>query len=114
MAEYSCLPARNLHLVPENIADRVATFTEPLAAACKVLDQIHVQPTDRVVILGDGKLGLLVAQVLDLTGCHLTVVGRHEAKLAILAALIWWLNAPDGPKAFRPHGGWCAPRGRWF
>ena len=65
--------------------DRAAVFVEPLAAACQVLEQVHVRPTDRVVVVGDGKLGLLAAQVLALTGCDLTVVGRHEEKLAILA-----------------------------
>jgi threonine dehydrogenase-like Zn-dependent dehydrogenase len=84
LAEYFCLPAGNLHLVPDGMPDGAAVFTEPLAAACEVLEQVHVRPTDRVVVLGDGKLGLLVAQVLALTGCDLTVVGRHEEKLATL------------------------------
>jgi threonine dehydrogenase-like Zn-dependent dehydrogenase len=61
-------------------------FVEPLAAACRITDQVHLKPTDRVVVLGDGKLGLLVAQVLALTGCELLVVGRHPEKLDILAA----------------------------
>jgi threonine dehydrogenase-like Zn-dependent dehydrogenase len=86
MAEQFCLPARNLHPVPDNVPDRVAVFTEPLAAACEVLEQVHIQPTHRVVVLGDGKLGLLVAQVLALTGCDLIAVGRHPEKLAILEA----------------------------
>ncbi len=86
LADYFCLPARNLHLLPDGISDEMAVFTELLAAACEVLDQVHVQPTHRAVVLGDGKLGLLVAQVLALTGCDLTVVGRHQEKLAILAA----------------------------
>ncbi len=86
LAEFLCLPARNLHRVPAGLPDEAAVFTEPLAAACQVLYQVHVQPTDRVLVLGDGKLGLLVAQVLALTGCDLTAVGRHEDKLAILAA----------------------------
>jgi len=86
LAEFFCLPAGNLHRVPEGMPDNVAVFTEPLAAACQVLRQVHVRPTDRVIVLGDGKLGLLVAQVLALTGCDLTAVGRHEEKLAILAA----------------------------
>jgi threonine dehydrogenase-like Zn-dependent dehydrogenase len=86
LAEYLVLPERNLHLVPAALADEAAVFVEPLAAACQILDQIHLHPTDRVIVLGDGKLGLLVAQVLALTGCDLTVVGRHEDKLAILAA----------------------------
>jgi threonine dehydrogenase-like Zn-dependent dehydrogenase len=85
LAESFCLPAGNLHLVPEGIPDEAAVFTEPLAAACEILQQVHIRPTDRVVVLGDGKLGLLVAQVLALTGCDLTVVGRHREKLAIVA-----------------------------
>jgi threonine dehydrogenase-like Zn-dependent dehydrogenase len=85
LAEYFCLPTRNLHLVPGGIPDHIAVFTEPLAAACEIVEQVHVRPTDRVVVLGDGKLGLLVAQVLALTGCELLVLGRHEAKLAILS-----------------------------
>lgn len=86
LAHYFCLPATNLHPVPDDLPDEMAVFTEPLAAACEVLNQVHVRPTDRVIVLGDGKLGLLVAQVLALTGCDLTVVGRHDSKLAILAA----------------------------
>jgi threonine dehydrogenase-like Zn-dependent dehydrogenase len=84
LAEYFCLPAGNLHLVPDGIPDEAAVFAEPLAAACEVLEQVHVRPTDRVIVLGDGKLGLLVAQVLALTGCDLTVMGRHQGKLAML------------------------------
>jgi len=85
LAEFFCLPVANLHPVPAAVPDRAAVFVEPLAAACRLLEQIHVRPTDRAVVVGDGKLGLLAAQVLALTGCDLTVVGRHEQKLAILA-----------------------------
>jgi threonine dehydrogenase-like Zn-dependent dehydrogenase len=84
-AEYLTLPIRNLHPVPAPLPDEIAVFTEPLAAACEVLHQVHVHPTDRVIVLGDGKLGLLCAQVLALTGCDLTAVGHHEEKLDILA-----------------------------
>jgi threonine dehydrogenase-like Zn-dependent dehydrogenase len=86
LADYFCLPVRNLYAVPGTISSREALFAEPLAAACEILEQIHVRPTDRVVVLGDGKLGLLVAQVLALTGCELTTIGRHKAKLDLLAA----------------------------
>jgi alcohol dehydrogenase len=86
LADSFCLPVRNLFAVPDEISDSTALFTEPLAAACDILQQIHIRPTDRVVVLGDGKLGLLVAQVLALTGCELTAIGRHKTKLAILAA----------------------------
>ena len=83
-AEYLTLPAENLHPVPDGVSDDEAVFVEPLAAALEILEQVHVRPTDRVVVLGDGKLGLLVAQVLSLTGCHLTALGRHRSKLSIL------------------------------
>ena len=83
-AEYLTLPIRNLLPVPDSLPDEVAVFTEPLAAACEILQQVHVRPTDRAIVLGDGKLGLLCAQVLTLTGCDLTVVGHHQEKLDIL------------------------------
>ncbi len=85
LAEYFSLPRANLHRVPDTISDEDAVFVEPLAAACRILEQVHVGPSQRVVVLGDGKLGLLVAQVLALTGSRLLVVGRHPEKLAILA-----------------------------
>lgn len=86
LAEYFCLPARNVHVLPAGIPNEAAVFTEPLAAACQILEQVQVGRDDRVVVLGDGKLGLLVAQVLALTGCDLMAVGRHREKLEILAA----------------------------
>lgn len=83
-AEYLSLPLRNLHRVPDNLSDEGAVFTEPLAAALEILEQIHLRPTDRVVVLGDGKLGLLVAQVLA-PAADVTAIGRHHEKLDILA-----------------------------
>jgi threonine dehydrogenase-like Zn-dependent dehydrogenase len=85
LADAFCLPASNLHMLPGDLPDEAAVFTEPLAAACQVLEQVHIRPTDRVLVLGDGKLGLLVAQVVALTGCDLVAIGRHPEKLAILA-----------------------------
>ena len=84
-AEYLALPVENLHAVPENVSAAEAVFTEPLAAALDVQEQIRVAPSDRVVLVGDGKLGQLVAQTLALTGCDLTVLGRHESKLRPLS-----------------------------
>ena len=86
LADYVCVPARNLHPLPDALPDEAAVFVEPLAAACEILKQVPIRPTDRVVVLGDGKLGLLIAQVLALTGCALTAVGRHREKLDLLAA----------------------------
>ncbi|MGB3205225.1 MAG: alcohol dehydrogenase catalytic domain-containing protein [Crinalium sp.] len=84
-AEYLTLPIKNLHRVPECITTEKATFTEPLAAALEIQQQVQVRPEDRVLVVGDGKLGQLVAQTLALTGCDLLVVGRHQEKLANLA-----------------------------
>lgn len=84
LAEYLTLPTRNLHRVPDAVSDAQAVFAEPLAAACEITDRVHIRPTDRVGVIGDGKLGLLCAQVLHLTGCDLLAVGRHADKLMIL------------------------------
>ncbi len=83
-AEFLTLPTHNLHRVPDDVSDRQAVMVEPLAAACEITDRLHIRPTDRVCVLGDGKLGLLVAQVLTLTGCGLTSVGHNIDKLTIL------------------------------
>ena len=83
-APYLTLPVANLHLVPPEIRDEQAVFVEPLAAALEILEQVQVKPTHKVVVLGDGKLGLLVAQVLSLAGCEPLTVGRHPHKLEIL------------------------------
>ena len=84
-ADYLTLPIENLHPLPDAVTDDQAVFVEPLAAACEIAQQIHIRPTDRVVVIGDGKLGLLCAQVLQLTGCHLEALGRHADKLDVLA-----------------------------
>lgn len=84
-ADYVMLPISNLHQVPDFLYDEQAVFTEPLAAALEILEQVHVTPSSRVYVLGDGRLGLLIAQVLASTQCNLTVIGRHPVKLAILA-----------------------------
>ena len=85
LADFFALPTHLLYTVPENVSDEQAVFVEPLAAALEITDRVHVRPTDRVVVLGDGKLGQLIAQVLQLTGCDLLVLGRHENKLGLLA-----------------------------
>jgi len=85
-AEYVTLPLANLHEVPPSVPDESAVFTEPLAAAIEILQQIHVRPDDRVLLVGAGRLGQLVAQVLSLTGARLHVVARHEHQRALLHA----------------------------
>jgi threonine dehydrogenase-like Zn-dependent dehydrogenase len=84
-AEYVNVPIANLHTVPAGVSDEVAVFVEPLAAAFEVLEQVHVMPNQNCVVLGDGKLGLLVAQVLRQAGAQVLVVGHHPKHLEILA-----------------------------
>ena len=80
------LPIRNLHAVPDSLADEAAVFVEPTAAALEIQQQVSVSPADRVVVIGAGKLGHLVAQTLAVTGCSLLVAGRSPRPLALLAA----------------------------
>jgi len=83
-AECVSVPLANLHVVPESVSDEEAVFTEPLAAAFEILDQIQINPGDDILVLGDGKLGSLCAQVLRLASAHVTVLGKHEEKLKLL------------------------------
>lgn len=85
MAEYVVLPVSNLVVVPETLANEKAVFTEPLAAALEILEQIKIEPSYHVLVIGDGKLGLLVSMVLRLTGCDLTLVGKHRRKMGVFA-----------------------------
>jgi alcohol dehydrogenase len=87
MAEQFSLPIACLHEVPSGLPDTAAVFTEPLAAALEILERAHVRPTERVAIVGDGKLGLLCAQVLRLPGCEVVVAGHHAERWELLRAL---------------------------
>lgn len=84
MADCVSLPIANLYEVPDTVADEQAVFAEPLAAALEIVERCHIRPTERAIVVGDGKLGLLVAQVLRLTGCELQVLGRHPERWAVL------------------------------
>lgn len=84
-AEYTTLPLRNLHRVPASVPDEMAVFTEPLAAALEIQEQVSIRPTDRVLLIGAGRLGQLIAQTLALTGCDLRVVARHAHQQKLLA-----------------------------
>ncbi|MFQ6114728.1 MAG: alcohol dehydrogenase catalytic domain-containing protein, partial [bacterium] len=90
-AEYVTLPIENLHFIPDSIADKYAVFVEPLAAALEILEQVHLEPSDKVAVVGDGKLGLLICQVLRLTGCRLFLIGKHNRKLSL--AKSWGVKA---------------------
>lgn len=83
-AEYVSLPIENLHVVPDAIPNEIAVFTEPVAAAFRIHEQIDVKHDDRVIVLGDGKLGLLCAQVMRLKSNHVQCIGKHADKLKTL------------------------------
>ena len=86
-AERLAVPVANLHRVPEGVPPEQAVFTEPLGAALEIRQQIAFSPDDRVLVVGDGKLGQLIAQSLRPTGCRLTVLGHHPSKLQPLTRL---------------------------
>ena len=83
-AECVSVPLANLHVVSESVSDEEAVFTEPLAAAFEILEQIQINPGDEIVVLGDGKLGALCAQVMHLASAHVTIVGKHEHNLRLI------------------------------
>lgn len=85
-AEYLTIPLKNLHRIPDALTDETAVFTEPLAAAIQIQQQVHIRPSERVLIVGAGRLGQLIAQTLALTGCDLNVVVRHKYQYEILSA----------------------------
>lgn len=82
-SEYFTLRQENLIEVPKIVSDMEAVFTEPLAAACEILEQVHIEPMQKVAILGDGKLGLCIAQVLNAHNLNIVHIGKHDEKLAI-------------------------------
>lgn len=84
LAEYLTLPMDNLHVLPPSVSDVEAVFIEPLAASLEILEQIRIKRQDSVLVLGDGKLGLLIAQVLKLKTPKVSCVGKHKRKLEIL------------------------------
>lgn len=108
-AEWLTLPEDNLHEVPPEVSDREAVFTEPLAAACEILDQVPVGPGMRAAVLGPGKLGRLVTQVLETTGAETFLLGRRDrAARASFDLVVEATGVPEGmPRALelvRPRG----------
>lgn len=86
-ADYATIPIENLNEVPDALLNEVAAFVEPVAAALEILEQIQIEPSQRVAVIGDGKLGSLICQVLQLTGCDLRLVGKHRDKMQRAEAL---------------------------
>jgi threonine dehydrogenase-like Zn-dependent dehydrogenase len=126
-SEFFTLPERNLHILPDEIPTSRAVFLEPLAAACEILDQVSIPPGERIAVLGDGKLGLLIAMVLNAHGYRVRQFGRHAAKLAIAAragvetgiagtvlpkaAYDWVVDATGSPEGLRSAAAMTRPRG---
>jgi alcohol dehydrogenase len=96
-AEYFALPESNLHVLPDDLPSERAVFAEPLAAACEILDQVTIPWGEQIAVLGDGKLGLLVAMALDAYGYRVHQFGHHADKLAIAAARGVHTHLTGGP-----------------
>jgi threonine dehydrogenase-like Zn-dependent dehydrogenase len=86
-AEFLSLPAANLHHVPDHVDDTAAVFVEPVAAACRILEQVAVNADTRVAVIGDGRLGNLIAQILATRTSDLVLIGRREPKLSVARGL---------------------------
>jgi alcohol dehydrogenase len=126
-AEFLTLPERNLHILPEDLPTDRAVFLEPLAAACEILDQVAIPPHEPIAVLGDGKLGLLISQVLNAHGYRVHQFGRHREKLAIAgragittelitgplpaAAYDWVVDATGNAEGLRTAVAMTRPRG---
>jgi alcohol dehydrogenase len=125
--EFLTLPLHNLHAVPKSVSDEEAVFIEPVAAACEILDQVKIPRGDAVAVLGDGKLGLLIAQVLQAHGAKVHLLGRHRDKMRMIekagvfteivprklpvAAYRWVVDATGSAVGLRAAVTVCEPRG---
>ena len=125
--EFLTLPERNLHVLPDSLLTETAVFTEPLAAACEILEQVNLPCGAQVAVLGDGKLGLLIAQALNACGFQVHQFGRHREKLRIAeaqgvqtevagdhlpqAAYHWVVDATGSAEGFRQAVQMVHPRG---
>jgi len=125
--EFLTLPEGNLHVLPDSLSTERAVFTEPLAAACEILEQVQFPCGSEIAVLGDGKLGLLVAQVLNAYGHKVHEYGRHREKLRIAekagvqtevagealpeAAYQWVVDASGSAAGFQAAVRMTRPRG---
>ena len=125
--EYLTLPIHNLHRVPESIPSEHAVFIEPVAAACEILDQVKIPKGAQVALLGDGKLGLVIAQVLQAYGARVHLFGRHREKMRLVEqsgvtsellpkklperAYRWVVDATGSAEGLRAAVTMCEPRG---
>jgi threonine dehydrogenase-like Zn-dependent dehydrogenase len=126
-SEFFTLPERNLHVLPDGMPAERAVFAEPLAAACAILEQVSIPPGQRIAVLGDGKLGLLIAMVLNAHGYPVVQFGHHAAKLSLSrsvgveaelsngnlpqAAFEWVVDATGSAEGLRAATQMAVPRG---
>jgi threonine dehydrogenase-like Zn-dependent dehydrogenase len=108
-AEYLVLPRENLHAIPDSISTEQAVFIEPLAAALRIQEQVAIAQSDRVLVVGHGKLGRLIARTLELTGCDLLVAARGSSvPERMFDVVVECSGNPEGfetaRKAVRPRG----------
>ena len=108
-SEFFTLPARNLQVVPEEVPTEAAVFTEPLAAACEILEQVPLPAGEEVAVRGPGKLGLLIARVLEAHGCRVRMFGRQDP--APRAAFRWVVDATGSGEGLQQCIEMAAPRG---
>lgn len=101
MAERVAVPERNLHPIPDAIADEEAVFIEPLAAAYRIIEQVEFRPGMSATVVGDGKLGLLATWVLRLTGAAVTLVGKHPDKLHLAGEDVQTVPLADAARLSR-------------
>jgi alcohol dehydrogenase len=108
-AEYLTLPEVNLRVVPDHVTDEQAVFTEPLAAACEIVEQVNIPPGTEVAVLGNGKLGRLIVQTLSAHGAHVRVFGRDADKSQRNFAVV--VEATGSPEGLRQAVSMVRPRG---
>jgi threonine dehydrogenase-like Zn-dependent dehydrogenase len=102
-AEYFSLPVVNLHRVPAGVPDEAAVFTEPLAAACEILEQVDVRAHREAGVIGDGKLAQFIARVLHASGLRVTMIGKHANKLRLARAVGIRTAMLSSPRARRSN-----------
>lgn len=109
--EFFVLPERNLHAVPDDVPDERAVFAEPVAAACEILDQVRIPRGAPVAVLGGGKLGRIIAQVLAAYGAEVSLFGRDKPQRPRQAAFDWVVEATGAPDGLRQAVALTRPRG---
>lgn len=118
-AEFLTLPERNLHAIPDDLATDHAVFAEPVAAAYEVLDQVEIPEGAAAAVLGDGKLGLLVAQVLKAHGARVSLYGHHPERARMFGleaggagvSYDWVVEATGSAEGLRQAIAMTRPRG---